>query len=273
MQESDPSSVAFAHRLNGPLAWAQTVALMSGVRGPRRNWFVLAFVALVAAAVVAPTGLGFSTGITSDNAGVGDFEAFGCTACHGEQHKFQPLDNTAITFRVVGADGAPVNGPYTKEATYTIAIALAEANAPTEANHAGFNLRASGGTLSAVEGQSKVAGDGTQATHVGPGRTSWNVTWKAPASGAVSFRLFVNDVDGDGSPSKTDQVRQAFFGLTDEAGAALGAPEEPKEVLYGISLQQYWIGLIALAGMLFIMLAGYVYLKYGSPHNTDAKDR
>lgn len=247
--------------------------LKSGVGGSGRNWFALAAAVAVAAAVAAPSGLGFSTGITKDNANVGDFDSFGCTACHGTQHQFQPLDNSGIRFAIHSADGAPLNGPYTKEATYTITISFPETNAPTEKNHAGFNLRASAGELGAVEGQSQVAGDKSQATHVGPGRTSWNVTWKAPAGGPISFRLFINDVDGDGSPSKTDQVHQAFFGLTDETGAALGAPTVQAEPTYGISLQQYWIGLIALAGMLFIMLAGYVYLKYGSSHNTDAKDR
>ena len=46
-----------------------------------------------------------------------------------------------------------------------------------------------------------------------------------------------------------------------------------EEVEFGITLQQYWIGLIGLAGMIFIMVAGFVYLKFVNPHNTDPKDR
>ena len=34
-----------------------------------------------------------------------------------------------------------------------------------------------------------------------------------------------------------------------------------------------WIGLIGLAGMVFVMVAGFVYLKFVNPHNTDQKDR
>jgi hypothetical protein len=52
----------------------------------------------------------------------------------------------------------------------------------------------------------------------------------------------------------------------------LGAAEE-HEVHFGISLQQYWIGLIGLGGMVFVLVAAFVYLKFASPHNTDPKDR
>ncbi len=52
----------------------------------------------------------------------------------------------------------------------------------------------------------------------------------------------------------------------------MGAAVE-EEVEFGITLQQYWIGLIALVGMVFVMVAGFVYLKFVNPHNADAKDR
>lgn len=259
---------SWSHRLYETPAWARIVALS---KAPKR--VIPAVLLLLAAAIVAtPLGLGFSTGITKDNAGVPDFETAGCTACHGASHTFPDVDTSNVKVQVANADGEFLNGPYEAHGLYTITITLAEQNVPTAANHAGFNLRAAAGKLSPVEGVSQVSADGAQATHVGPGLTSWTVGWEAPESGAAGFSLFVNDVDGSGSPDPADQVYWTQFGFADHDGAVLGAAVH-EEVHFGISLQQYWIGLIALIGMVFVMVAGFVYLKFVNPHNTDQKDR
>lgn len=246
---------------------------MALLKAPKR--VIPAVLLVLAAAVVAtPLGLGFSTGITEDNAGLDTFRPYGCVACHGETaaHAFPDVDTSNVKVQVANADGEPLNGPYEAHGLYTITITLDEQNVPTAANHAGFNLRAAAGKLSPVAGVSQVSGDGTQATHVGPGLTSWSVGWEAPESGAAGFSLFVNDVDGSGSPDAADQVYWLQFGFADHDGAVLGAAVH-EEVHFGISLQQYWIGLIALIGMVFVMVAGFVYLKFVNPHNTDQKDR
>lgn len=228
--------------------------------------------------VAVPAALAFSAGICTGctgpaNAPPGDFETVGCTVCHGPSHEFKPLDMGAVRINVTHDEtGAPLNGPYEGHALYTITISLAETNAPGAANHAGFNLRAAAGKLSAVDGESQVNAAGTEATHVGAGLTSWKVGWEAPESGAAGFSLFVNDVDGSQAPDAADNVYWLQFGFGDHEGAVLGAAEE-HEVHFGISLQQYWIGLIALVGMVFVMVAGFVYLKFVNPHNTDQKDR
>lgn len=234
----------------------------------------VALLLLAGVLAVAPLGLGFSTGITKDNAGLENFGPFGCVACHGNAaaHEFPHLNTTNVRVSVVDAEGQSLNGPYEAAGLYTITITLAEQNQPSAGNHAGFNLRAAAGKLTPVDGVSQVSGDGTQATHVDPTRTSWSVGWEAPESGAAGFSLFVNDVDGDGTPSETDQVYWLQFGFGDHEGATLGAAEE-HVVHFGITLQQYWIGLIALIGMIFVMVAGFVYLKFVNPHNTDQKDR
>ncbi|HLF16655.1 MAG TPA: choice-of-anchor V domain-containing protein [Candidatus Thermoplasmatota archaeon] len=258
------------------------VATPVGVRrlGPV---LLLALVALLAA---APSVFGFSTGICNGcegganappPAGEADFGKIGCVACHGPgsaaPHEFAAGGTDVIQWSFTDAEGNTLAGnAYDPHAVYTLTITLDEQNEPGAANHAGFNLRASAGKLEAVAGQSQVSGDGSQATHVGPGLTSWEVTWTPPASGAVGFDLFVNDVDGSSSPNEGDQVYRTGIWITDEEGAMVGsAPEE--EVEFGISLQQYWIGLIGLAGMIFVMVAGFVYLKFVNPHNTDPKDR
>ncbi|MEA3203500.1 MAG: hypothetical protein QOI63_1175 [Thermoplasmata archaeon] len=248
------------------------------------SWSKLTAVAalgLLAALAVAPTGLGFSGGICKGCAGgasapAGDFDKVGCVACHGTVGKFKPVDNSGITYSIQDSKGGFLNGPYDPKETYTIAIRLRETVAPdggATGHHAGFNLRATGGKLAGVGDLSQAGADGAQATHKDATHTAWNVTWTPPAAGAVGFQLFVNDVDGDGSPSADDTPHELFFGVTDSTGAALGAAAVAAEPEYGISLQQYWIGLIGLAGMIFIMVAGYLFLKFGNRHNTDAKDR
>jgi hypothetical protein len=252
------------------------VPLLSGARASLARWLVLAL-ALGVALAAAPA-LGFSHGICTGCAGgssapPGDFETFGCTACHGEHLKFPPVSNAGIVFQVLNPDGTPLNGPYAAHTKYTITINFTETNHPEAANHAGFNLRASAGKLEGVAGISQASADGKQATHVDPTRTSWKADWTAPDSGAVGFSLFINDVDGSGVPDLPDQVHHVEFGLMDSTGKVVGAAATTEAPEFGISLQQYWIGLIGLAGMLFVMVAGFVYMKFVNPHNSDAKDR
>lgn len=228
--------------------------------------------ASAAALVVAPLGVGFSTGIHSGNAP--DANAFandGCTACHGD-HAFGPAGKGIISVTFTDPDDEPLSGPYEHGVEYTITITLDEKNAPQAANHAGFNLRVDAGELAAVDGVSQLSDDGTQATHVGPGETEWQVLWTAPDEGPAVFDLWVNDVDGSGAPDPADQVYNVGFFLTDQEHAMPGAVAD-EEVHVGVPLPQYWIGLIALAGMLFIMVFGFFYLKFVNPHNSDQGDR
>lgn len=242
-----------------------------------RNLLAAGLLALAAVALVVPSGLGLSAGMMKDTQGFpSDFAAKGCTACHASAGVFTAPDAaTQLTFTVTDAEGQQLAGnAYKADEVYTLTFGITGEKAPEMGNHAGFNLAASAGKLSVPAGATdvQVSGDGTQATHTGPGHTSWSVEWTAPAEGAAVFDLFVNDVDGSQAPDAGDEVYRAGYWLTDGHGAQAGAAVH-EEKHFGISLQQYWIGLIGLAGMILIMVAGYVYLKFGSPHNTDQKDR
>lgn len=242
---------------------------------------VAAALGAVAILAVAPTGWGLPTGADKDTIQVGEFAAKGCTSsgCHGGG-KFAAGGADLINWNITGADGVPISGnTYDAAKPYNIHVILHKRNlrsADFPTNLAGFNLRTTAGKFSVPatpDGKNvQVTSDGTQATHTNPGHTEWNVTWTAPASGVVVFDLFVNDVNGNNQADPGDQVHRVGFWLTDSNGAVAGAVSTG-EVQYGISLQQYWIGLIGLAGMVFIMVAGFVYMKYGNRHNTDAKDR
>jgi hypothetical protein len=244
------------------------------IRASWRNVAVVAALAAAALLVATPSGFGVSTGATKETIPDAAFAQFACTACHGPAKEFLPVEST-ITLRLRDAEGAYLNGPYEPNTAYTITISFQETVATdggSNGNHAGFNLRATAGKLAGVEGESQATADGAEATHVNARRTSWNVTWTAPAEGPAAFQVFVNDVDGSGSPDEADTVLTGWFGVSDEANTPLGGAAK-HEVHFGISLQQYWIGLIGLLGMIFIMVAGFVYLKFVNPHNTDAKDR
>jgi len=242
-----------------------------------RPFLVLSVLAATALVTVTP-GWGLPDGANKETITLPDFATKGCVACHGEGN-FAPPGNTTITWTVADADGAIVtNNAYVAAASYTITITLHNEQNPTpatEGRHAGFNLRATAGKLAVPEGSSaiKVTSDGKEATHADAAETEWKVSWTAPESGPAVFDLFVNDVNGVGGADAGDNVYRSGFWLTDSAGAVAGSAAKAEHVEFGISLQQYWIGLIGLAGMVFIMVAGFVYLKFVNPHNTDQKDR
>lgn len=225
--------------------------------------------------VYAPTAIGLSSGASKDSVSDPHWADEGCTLCHGD-HSYAPTGPDVVTYSIMDADGNVPGGMiYGHEETYTITITLDEQNEPGATNHAGFNIRASVGTLAGVEGESQASGDGMEATHVDASRTSWTVTWTSPAEdeGAAVFDIWVNDVDGSAAPDETDHVYRDGFFMFDASGLAPGAAEPEHEVHYGVSLPQYWLGLIALAMTAVLILFGFVYLKYVSPHNTDQKDR
>lgn len=221
-----------------------------------------------AALTVTPIGLGFSGGIGTGDPGY-DPTHGGCISCHGGEAFSSQAAGIDVTF--TDADGAPLTGPYHGGDTYTVTVTLDELNMPEADNHAGFNLWADGGTFAEIDDTARVVNPG-EITHATAGFTQWNAEWTAPSEGPVTFRLFVNDVDGSAAPDEADEVYLKIFSLTDDHYDLPGAVEE-EEVHVGVPLPQYWLGLIALAGMLFIMLFAFVYLKYVSPHNADQKDR
>ncbi len=259
-------------------------ASVTPLLAPWKNRNALAAFVLAAAVLVilAPSGLGLSTGMSKDvSIFPGDFAKNGCTSCHndkGASGKFAaPSATSNVALAITDAQGQPLAGnAYVKGTVYTITITLTGEQAPDQDNHAGFNLAASAGKLDVPAGSAdvQVTKDQSQATHTNAKNTHWSVQWTAPESGAVVFDYFVNDVNGNGGPDGGDHVYRGMgVWLTDGSGAQAGAAAKVEAVEFGISLQQYWIGLIGLAGMIFIMVAGYVFLKFGSEHNSDQKDR
>ncbi|MCA1819807.1 MAG: hypothetical protein LC620_07150 [Halobacteriales archaeon] len=245
----------------------------------RPSWRALSVAAALAvvALLVSNPGWGLPTGMDKDTQIYPpDFEKVGCTSCHGTKAQFWPDSGNDLQVTIHDATGAaPPGMVYAKGAVYTINITLGNEQAPTLANHAGFNIRASSGKFSVPAGSTDVqtSKDSSQATHTNAEHTKWTVTWTAPDAGAVHFVILVNDVNGINGNDPGDHVYQTFMDLTDAEGAQLGAAVKVVAPEFGISLQQYWIGLIGLFVMIIVMVAGFVYLKFVNPHNADQKDR
>lgn len=233
----------------------------------RRIGVTLAVIAAIGLAIV-PTGFSVSSGIVAGDGGFHP-EADGCTACHGD-HAFSGRD-AAISVTFTDAEGNPLNGPYEHDAVYTITISLDDQNEPGADNKAGFNFFIDAGELASIDDTARI-GDTGDATHTGAGFTTWNLQWTAPAEGAATWRLFVNDVDGSAAPDAGDDVYLRVGSVLDDHYAMPGAVEE-HEPHVGVSLPQYWLGLIALGMMAIIIGFAYIYIKYSSPHNADHKDR
>ncbi len=243
----------------------------------RFSWKKSAPLMVIAAAlllVYAPSAFGSSTGMNKENSLYpAEFDSEGCTSCHGTLHEWVATEDK-IVYTIVDADGnAVASGSYKHDATYTITVSLRDELNPDEDNKAGFYLEATAGEFVPVSANVQVTSGGLEASHTDASTSEWVVEWIAPEEGAVAFELLVNDVDGSGNADTGDVVYRKYFALTDEEGAQLGAAEGEHEVHFGVSLPQYWLGLIALGSMTFVMIFAFVYLKFVSPHNTDAKDR
>lgn len=247
-------------------------ANVTSQRGPQRarNAVVAALLVAVAAMTIAPTGFGLSSGITTETTPALDPEHGGCTACHGGG-AFASSAGDVVEIDITDASGEPLAGAYHGGDTYTITITLNE-QITGGSNAAGFNLFVDVGTLAPGDGSVQVSSSGQEATHTNGASTVWPVQWTAPEEGSATFRLFVNDVDGDGAPSGGDEVHLRVFSILDENYAMPGAVVE-HEPHVGVPLPQYWLGLIALATMTAVILFAYLYLKYSNPHNANQKDR
>lgn len=243
--------------------------------GPLRMEKALGILAVAAALLFfyVPGAFGLPGGMNSDVGLPDDFAEHGCASCHGDNHAFAATEDNVV-WAVADPEGASLtSGQYQAGETYTIQVTLIDEINPEADNHAGFYLSASAGEFHAISDTNvQITGNGLEASHTDPSTTNWTVEWTAPESGAVAFTLLVNDVDGEAGANAGDNVYRKFFALTDEDGAQLGAAEE-EEVHYGVSLPQYWLGLVALASMIFVILFSFVYLKFVSPHHKDQKDR
>lgn len=249
-----------------------------GARFSSKRMLVPVAILAVIGVMAMPVGFGFSGGMHSDATGYPDnFEQFGCatSGCHSAEHAFTPGSFGLVSWSFVDAEGEPLAGiQYEPDTEYTVTITLDEQNEPDANNRAGFNLEASKGQFSLGEDENvHVTEDGMQAAHNNAGQTEWSFLWTAPPEEVVVFSLYVNDVNGNANADEGDQVHQAGWWFRDESGAVPGAAAEEEHFEVGVPLPQYWLGLIAIFGAAIVIIFGFVYLKFFSPHHADQKKR
>ena len=121
----------------------------------------------------------------------------GCS-CHGTT----PSDSVTASI-----EGLPDSYNYSEEYELTLSFLGGPSN-PNNINQGGFNLWASHGTLSVVDGTAQISVNDGSATHTEAGndQTSWTVKWTAPSADRnVDLVLHVTSVNGNAG---TDQGAQ-----------------------------------------------------------------
>ena len=132
---------------------------------------------------------------------------FGCT-CHS---------SSATEGVVVTLDGVPDN--YLSGESFTFTITITGGPSQGAENYGGFNLVASGGTLSPFDNTSQLMDGEMTHTEFGNDQRTWQVNWTAPEDNTadITFTAHGNAVNGDGSASSDDQWNKVVVTL---AGAA-----------------------------------------------------
>ncbi len=245
------------------------------------NRFVIslqkALILSVVVVLLSGTGQGLHSGIGGDANGEGDVSLAGCT-CHSDQ----PDNSVTIIL-----DGVPYH--YESGHEYELRIQLIGGpEIDTTSQTGGFSMRVSSGTLgSGAASEGLVQNwddDSTRLTHTDSGSNTadrtWVVSWTSPAegSGAVTFWLVGNAVNGDLAPSDLDRwnrltttvdegsddgrVRTVFSGNGDVE------PPAPTEGhvdihLMGAELLAHWLGLLGFVSVFLVIIFCGFFLRYG----------
>jgi hypothetical protein len=144
-------------------------------------------------------------------------QAGSCTACHGGSNQ----TSADVSLTVKDSTGAVVT-QYITGRKYTVTFGK-HGTTPK----VGFGISATGGTLVKNTGDVKVklGTGGSYLTHTSAGTTisgghaEWSATWTAPATGTVTFQLYINQTNSDGGTtgddifSKSLQVTKSVTGL------------------------------------------------------------
>ncbi len=234
-------------------------------------------VMILVSVLVAGTGQALHSGVGGNANGQGEVSLAGCT-CHAEEP-----DNSVT----VVLDGFPFH--YSPNTVYEMKIQLIGGpEADLSSYTAGFSMRVSDGLLGPGEGFDEHVqnweGDVSSLTHTDNGaKTSdrtWMISWTSPeeGTGAVTFSIAGNSVNGDMAPSSLDRwnrltstvdegvdngrVRTVFSGNGDITPPA---PTDQHTDLHhmGAKLLAHWLGLLGFAAVMLVIIFCGFFLRYG----------
>jgi cytochrome c oxidase subunit 1 len=148
---------------------------------------------------------------------------------------------------------------FTAGETYTLALNFS--GGPNDAaegeNLGGFFIKASHGTLSPIENDTRVQKPSGEShlTHTAEGNDyrAWNFTWAAPESDAVivTFTAYGNSVNGDGEASNEDRWNSATFSLRGINAVAVadedhGELSTPQKIIYAFTIVAVTLGVVVI---------------------------
>ncbi|HJM17285.1 MAG TPA: choice-of-anchor V domain-containing protein [Candidatus Poseidoniia archaeon] len=219
------------------------------------NYSLMALL-IVTALLVGKSAQGFPNGgVSGGEEWAEDSIAHGCS-CHMDEQLNEGMYNL---------NGIP--DKYKPENTYNISLTIADKNVEMEEDalrYGGFLAEVNEGTFVANENY-WVGGEGTYISHNDNSNDvrNWTFEWAAPAdgSGDAFFVIYFNVVNGQG----TNGDQWSYL-----TAVSLGTPQTSSHDVsiheLGVTLMQYWIGLIGLGVGLLAVLISYVVMRGGSSH-------
>jgi hypothetical protein len=234
------------------LKWGRSLSIID-----TKNYGLIVLL-LLTALLVGKSVNGYPGGGSGDNAGedwADDVIANGCT-CHTDEQ---------LNEGMYSLDGIP--NAYVPETTYDITLVVNDTNVDSvdgAMRYGGFLAEVSEGSFVSNENY-WVGGGGSYISHNENSNMvrSWVFQWTAPGNGSgdALFTLYFNVVNG--AATTGDQ----WSYLT---AVSLGTPQEVSSEVsiheLGVTLMQYWIGLIGIASVLLSILIAYVVIRGGSAH-------
>ena len=241
--------------LSNHLLWGRNLSISDN-----RNYSLMALLILTAL-VVGKSAQGWPEGGDAANGGDSWVEdevvPKGCY-CHNDVQIEQGMYNLV---------GLP--NKYIPETVYNITLTANDTNVGRADDD---NGRYGGFLVVVTEGEFVpddnywIGGDGDYLSHSADNNAvrSWDFQWTAPTEGTgdALFTIYFNIVNG-GDSSSGDQW--SFFSVV-----SLGTPQEASGEVsiheLGVTLMQYWIGLLGIAVVLLSVLISYIVMRGGSSH-------
>ena len=211
---------------------------------------------IVTALIVGKSAQGYPNGgVSGGDEWAADSIANGCS-CHMDEQLDEGM------YSIVG-----IPNEYVPENTYNISLAINDTTVVSVENairYGGFLAEVSEGAFVTDENY-WIGGDGSYISHNENSNDvrNWTFQWTAPAegSGDAIFIIYFNVVNGQGTSG--DQ-----WGYL--SAVSLGTPQASSHEVsiheLGVTLMQYWIGLIGLGVVLLSVLIAYVVMRGGSAH-------
>ena len=211
---------------------------------------------IVTALIVGKSAQGYPNGgVSGGDEWAADSIANGCS-CHMDEQLDEGM------YSIVG-----IPNEYVPENTYNISLAINDTTVVSVENairYGGFLAEVSEGAF--VTNENYWIGD--EGAYISHNENSndvrnWTFQWTAPTEGAgdAIFIIYFNVVNGQG----TNGDQWGYL-----SAVSLGTPQASSHEVsiheLGVTLMQYWIGLIGLGVVLLSVLIAYVVMRGGSAH-------